>query len=450
MGQTLPRLRSSAEADSAVLTPNDAPIFFLPAVSVQQVMHFLPAADIIKLARCSKRLYRDGGEPFAWKVATITLNIDHKEPPPTLLQTMFSSSKQLLRKSTALLPSPWVAKPAVVPPRPLFLAHARITLNWPIRGFHIPPYHLNLAVLALLDRIPAVHSFTTTVVSVPPMKSRSVNLPVTTALCTILGHPKMRALSSLKLYDAARPGYATLEMMRAIAALPALTHLDITVSAGIDHSVWERLTACPSLTSLHLHDNQTSQAPNRLTHVAQCPHLTALSISMPSLHGSQFRSFFLSEHMRRLVKLKLDWLHCNGRVSILCEGIPQADFAEVFGALTLLEEIHLSRVHDIDAMLPHLALAPALRRCVIQPECEPSGRLRQLNSAMPSEAVLHSLMDGAPRLQLLLFLQSSAATPRPVEHVPPIPPLHMLHLLRPLITAMKQAYPQRFEVEPNV
>ena len=447
MGQTLPRLRFASVAAPSTPPPNDAPIFSLPSVMIQSCMQFAPAADIIALARCSKRLYRDGGEPFAWKFAVITLTIDRTQPPPTLLEILYTSSKQLLWKSAALVP--WMAQPAAV--RQPFLAHAHITLNWPIRGHNVPPSHVQHTVLELLDRLPPLRCFTSTVVSSPPVAvPRARVMPVCEAFCLILAHPKLQSLVSLKLYDASRRGYATAPMMAAIAALPKLSHLDIGVSAGVQNEIWEPISSCHALTSLHLHDNQNGQGPNRLTHVARCPHLTALSISMPSLHGSQFRTFFQSEHMRRLVRLKLDWLHCNGRVSLLCEGIPQADLAAVFPTMTMLEEIHLSRVHDVGAMLPHLAQAPALRKCIIQPECDLSGRVGQHNSTVPSEAILRALLDDAPRLEVRLFLQSSSANPRPIEHVPPISLVHMRHQLSALIATMTEAYPRRFAVDSEL
>ena len=181
-------------------------------------------------------------------------------------------------------------------------------------------------------------------------------------------------------------------------------------------------------------------------HVAQCPHLTALSLTMPwSLQGDGFRSFFLSAHMQRLVTLRLDRLYCAGPGNIRWEAIPPDDFAEVFAAMTRLEEIQLSRVYDVDVLLPHLARAPALRLCVIQPETQPGARSLLLNSTMPAVSAMRSLLAAAPALQLRLMLHSPSAIPRPVLSAP-----ELLGPLRFLIAALKESYPQRFEVEPDL
>ena len=432
MGQTL-------SSDTA---PNEAPIFSLPAALVQSIMHFCSVAEIIALARCSTRLYCDGGQPFAWKHATISINADHVQPQPTLLQRMYSSSRQALSRSAALVP--WLSCPPVV--HPPLLAHARISLPWTIRGPFVPCAALHHGVLALLDRIPAVHTFSPALILAPLRVSKGPTVSAVDAFCLVLRHPAMRSLTSLHLYEALHPVSATKPLFDAISALPSLSHLSLNVSAAENAAdAWEAIALCPALTSLHVHDYH---APRRLKYVPRCPRLTALNISMPwALHGDRFRPFFLSEHMRRLVKLQLDWLYCAGRGSQLCEAISPDDFAEVFASMTRLEEIQLIRVYDVDALLPHLGLAPALRLCVIQPKIHPGARSLLLNSAVPAESVVRSLLDAVPALLLRLALHSPSAIPRPVVSVPPTPSL--LGQLSSLIAVLKQSYPQRFEVVPG-
>ena len=204
MGQTL----------SSPTASNDAPIFSLPAALVQSVMHFCSVAEIFSLARCSTRLYRDGGDPFAWKHVMISITADRAQPQPSLLQRMFAASKHALSISTYLRVRP-PRSPVVR--RPL-LAHARVSVNWPIRGNYIQSPELHEWVLRLLDRIPSVHTFSSTLVFELPPVSLEPTILAEDAFCLVLRHPAIHLLASLQLYVVRRPGYTAKPLFDAIRA----------------------------------------------------------------------------------------------------------------------------------------------------------------------------------------------------------------------------------------
>jgi hypothetical protein len=71
-------------------------------------------------------------------------------------------------------------------------------------------------------------------------------------------------------------------------------------------------------------------------------------------------------------------------------------------SLIHLHTLHLCMVFDIEWMLPSLALAPSLRRLIVQPSCD------SYRSA-PSMPVLCQLMTAAPRLHFTLLLEPTSA-----------------------------------------
>ena len=166
-------------------------------------------------------------------------------------------------------------------------------------------------------------------------------------------------------------------------------------------STWRMLGDFPALTRLSLVN--AGEFPRGVLCLSGCSRLQALELKRPAFSGRFFRDFASQANLQaNLRELRIDVLFLD-RASI------EAVFAEGFAMLRALRIIHLALVRELDAFLPVLRFAPALREAIVIP------------SEMPVEiAVLQAacqLLEAAPLLRMTLraTLPRSSALVDPKE-----------------------------------
>lgn len=381
---------------------NCAPIFNLPAVLVHLTMQYLFAREIIALARCSTRLYRDGGDPHAWKCTAITL---HMRPRLAAGSHPFNPPSTLLAR-----------------------AAVEVTLHCNLdamRGFDAPHF------VGFLDQLPAdsVHAL---VVSQSRLDRHSEAIHAI-AFQQVLSHPALRSLVRLRFFEEDQRSGLWKGFGAEIAQLPALKHLEL-FEFSIRDTPLEWLPRCPALTSLQI----CGVGTRRLNHISQCARLTELALVEPAISLTELHDFLLSTNMRRLMKLRLDRTPdrmTRMRRSALNLAPPQPTYAEAFASMDRLQELHLSRMPNIDALLPHVARCPQLRLCILEPE---------IHSAMdtvdlPPTEQMRALLKGAPQLTLVLRLQAPYRQQWLLAE--------MAARLQPAVADLRADFPDRFQCE---
>lgn len=213
---------------------------------------------------------------------------------------------------------------------------------------------------------------------------------------TLLAHPACHSLRSLTLHQ-------TLLDLAAVFRLPLLH--SFRTARALPITDWATVAQAPSLTRLALVDKQfTSQS--RLEYIAASPTLRHLELSHPSLGADNWRTFFDTPQMQLLESLRLDNFNTEGeqrpRVQL---PVPDADFARAFAALTHLSTLYLKQVAAIDRMLPHVALASALRTLMIEPRCGLGAETH------PAGDMLRSTLANRPEMHCTLVLPFPSDTP---------------------------------------
>ena len=356
----------------------------LADVELQLVMQGLAAQEILKLARCSRYLLHAADAPFAWKHARLCLDVNHKVSPPAVsLPWRLLGWCQLM-----LLPKIRARNSAG------FLRHAKVVVSWRGLGKDEEEEDYYRAFLQMASRVPSIYELHTSVVFSP------------TRTKLVLELPSMQQLRVLWLYDETDiDSYLGVE--HAIAQLPHLHTLHLVAPRayyGSDYGYGYEpdlgfLSQIPSLTSLHLQDNYNlSLTPWWLTHVAGCSKLVELSIACPWMNGPACTKFFAHTTTQQLRSLKLYSFRAT-----------EQDFIIAFTGMRHLHSLEITNCGWIDLVLPALAHAPVLRQLTIEPNLDNNiwHPYTGINSA-PSNLVLTTLLDAAPRLRCVIILRFSA------------------------------------------
>jgi hypothetical protein len=123
----------------------------------------------------------------------------------------------------------------------------------------------------------------------------------------------------------------------------------------------------------------------------------------PTFHGDAFRALFLLPSMRRLQSLTLDLLRPCGYQADSFPLVPPASYSAAFSHLHALRELELSRIIDIDLLLPSVPSAPRLSTLRIRPQ----GKVE----SVPSFRCFVRLLTDAPLLQCILLCNSMLHRP---------------------------------------
>ena len=352
----------------------------LADVELQLIMHGLSVQEILTLAQCSRYLLHAADAPFAWRYTRLCLEATNDPPPP------ISLSQRILG---------WVRRRIApqVPGEPglRILRHAKVTLRCTRRA--VKDGHL--AILATASRVPALYELDL---------SNYYGSQNHDHLNLLLGSPSMQQLRVLCLYNETmvyNPSTANAIVQLShlhTLRLPASPYHEDAESGAWDHGF---LSQAPALTDLHIQDTFTTlQSPSRLSHVAECSKLTALSVSCPSLYDpSSWANFFAHPHIQQLRSLKLDnlyvqWFQLQAPFTLQY-------FAVAFETMRHLHTLHLVGCHEIDLLLPALVHAPVLRMLNIEPYLS-------RHTTIPSPLVIAELLaTSSSNLHCVLTLRSA-------------------------------------------
>lgn len=348
----------------------------LASVLVQIIMHNLQVVDRLCFSRCNRDLFAAADTAFAWQYASVRIPVSPNTADPRLLLT----STRLLRHARTVIE----IIEHVDDERIVSGACAMALLNTLTTSVHHQPWELDAS------------------------RCCSISSEEWEA---ILSLERMQRLTSLTLYSpmGARQHAVSRSMMLKICALPLLHTLRVFPGShsAADAPFWTLLPTAPSLTSLSVKDIvdvfvdvclRDTVGPRLLDSVVQCTNLIHLTLCSPDLYGSNFRTFFTSPTMCRLISLKLDSFHVS---PFACETdgfeyVCAADFITALSALDMLEKLHLVRCPHMDGIIPHLQCAQMLRKLVIE-----QVRSDSIRSA-PSASLLLSLLMRCPLLHLHL------------------------------------------------
>jgi hypothetical protein len=154
--------------------------------------------------------------------------------------------------------------------------------------------------------------------------------------------------------------------------------------------------------------------------VAQCNKLAHLAVFQPSLYASRFLAFFSSPNMQQLRSLSLTSFFAAKPSGWIFEAVPADDFVAAFQSMHQLHSLKLVSIGEIDALLPPLAHASALRRLTVR------GGVCALvyESTIPSAWVLSRLLLSHPQLHCTLELPLLADPSSPTNAVFDSPEAH--------------------------
>jgi hypothetical protein len=333
----------------------------LAVVELQLVLQFLDAKSKLKAARCSRRLLQSVSAPFAWRAT-----------PAFFMECR--SAEDVKRTGTSL-----------------------------IRFAPIDLRCLGLTSLGALLTVP--HLF--------GLDLLETGVAVFDGLPQLLRHPSLTRLEWLWIEESLSSAEPSVEIMRAVAALPQLRTLDVSLQSAAG-AVLQPLVHAPALTDFTIRRNEwTASEAALLRAVSQYAGLRRLGLCGVQFFRGSFRSFFTSLNMRRLQHLKLNICLAaeDGMGAIVGNGdliiAPDADeYRAAFSALEQLQSLTLESVFGISILLPHLHLAPALRLLSIR--CEPHRcDTGDLHAPLPNRAVLSALLTAAPQLEVRLLMPAT-------------------------------------------
>ena len=353
----------------------------LANVELQLVMHGLDVKSLLQFARCSSQTLRLADTRFAWKftVRRVTCPTDDPPLPPTSL-----------------------------------LRHAPVALRlvWPqadrFQGVKRPALFVSQCfALASLAQVRKLHL--------------TPDAPMCNALIRqILAHPTMQHLRVLWLHTDFQdhgPAAESESDAHLLASLPRLHTL--SVRTGLSGATrWTLLPAAPALATLHIVNGSTSVDGQRvddgcarigdagLRYLNSCGRITQLSVAGSALYEGAFRGLFASPCMQRLRTLKLvNFCARHPPHQPLVVAATAEDYAASFAALTHLHTLTLLGCLELEELLPHVVLAPALRSLVIEVPTI-AVEITRLSLVPPPASLVSQVLALAPQLSVRLLLQN--------------------------------------------
>ena len=359
----------------------------LADVELQLIMHGLVAAELLQLARCSRRLLHAADCALAWQHTQARLTFHFpRRPAPSRWSSWMKSGRKLLLGGKSPPPSS-LSLPLQVAASPRLLRHSRTILQ--LRSSHSG--HVSSedvrALCELLARLPAC------------IQLHELDWGVHTNLSADSAH-LLLTLPALQFLRVTVAGQSRLvdESVRLLSRLQLLHTLECRCDYGSNGM--DSLSAFPALTSLQINDNCPQSC---LYAIARCSQLTHLHLLRPRLDGARLRAFFGSPLMQR----NLQWLRIDG-LSVRHDGLDEdksvsdADYIAAFSSLSALHTLRLHRVFNIDHLLLHLSYAPALRLCELHLDV-----YRHASDCIPSPPAVTRFLTAAPESQLHVKLDAA-------------------------------------------
>ena len=213
----------------------------------------------------------------------------------------------------------------------------------------------------------------------------------------LLAHPSMQRLRILHMFKMVGGGLQQVdeELLRIIVALPMLHTL---ASRPFESpQAWLLLSSAPALTLLTLTDALAHAESSVLPFVAECGHLTHLDMRSPWLYGSAFATFFASQNIQQLQRLRISMYYAQNEDEFV---VSPEEYAAAFASMRCLTSLTLDGIDHIDSMLPHVSSAPVLRHLTLAATCPLI--LGDVSVTVPSAAILLALMQARPGLRVAL------------------------------------------------
>ena len=358
----------------------------LADVELQSAMHFLSAAELIKLARCSRRTLQLASTPFAWKDTLLPL---HGAQLALLLSLPSMRSNRFLR--VAPVHFQLEAKPYGESEHNM-LAAARALVDLCSPG---DATAAATTASAATTAAAAAASFPLRLFSLDATAWRDLSASYWSEL---FASPScLRHLRVLLMHDFS--GRLDASILRCIAALPHLhtlrLHPDELDLTPADRAALA-LVHSDSITSLHVSEClRTFDIPSSLALLIQLagPQLTALHLAKPRIHGEEFKRLFIGLAATRSLRIRhltIERFDATANASMQLAAVPPADLRDGFAALTHLCCLTLIGCPAVDGLLAHVLAAPQLRHLLIQPSF--SSQVPNSSSTAPSNAALLQLM----------------------------------------------------------
>jgi hypothetical protein len=347
----------------------------LAIVELQIIMQQMECKELLAFARCNSKLMHVAESPFAWRHATLRLN---------LAQT--------------------TAAGATAPSR--LLRHARTFVHWTSSSFPLP----SAAIDALQASNLSLHELDASgCARIEPLQ-----------WARILALPQAQHLRLVRLHQMRIQGEeGVVDMIRALVALPRLHTLRLMHLA--DARLWSPLLpSAPALTSLDIGDSFLPEE-SVMMDVAKCDELKHLALHSPSLYGERFLAFFTSPSiMRALESLSLHSFFCGPVPFAGCASVPPVDYAAAFASLRSLHTLTLGRCFGLDLLLPHLAALSSLRQLRIDFSPPPLGMSNHL--ALPSVSVILQLLTASTDLRCTITVLPAFPPPDGAAGMAPAAP----------------------------
>jgi len=345
----------------ALQWPRRPPLVKLARVEVQSIMHFLARGDLLRLARCSRRMYGDADDKAAWKqIATSPLHVNRHTLAGGLVEGIRAGGLFFRRRPPipiySLVTSVEEA-PAVFKAMQSLGAFARLTLvievnqsleaqQWCELFEQLPLVDLTTCFLMVSCYCPAGPAFSE---------------------CMVRWMPQMTHLHTLRLHVGWTA--STYEgIARIICSMDHLAELDVSLPFLVGTGPGPEPGPAAVLTAL-----------------VDCAHLTRLRVDHLPLDTDLLQQFIA--HSQSAARLR--WLALS---SSFLSAPPSGDFSACFAAMSQLETLTLSDCHPSVALLRHARHAASLRRIHLEDvDLTPDTieAVRRIHSALPSAVHLH-------------------------------------------------------------
>lgn len=330
----------------------------LCGVEVQLCFHYCALGDLLRLARCSHRLYALAEQPFSMKFALLRLSLRNLRDDPVGGISLRIKPQLHLICGTAL---------------------TTIEVDRAIALASVLPCHT--------------------------LDASNVNRISTPLLFRLIASPCLASLQCFLMHRDVTPSWnADAAAMEQLSRLPRVRSMSLTPRSD-SFEGWKSLSAFPALTRLDVEDTFTAWTVSSMMEIAKCGSLEQLHIRTPSLYGERFGRVLGAAPLRSLLSLSLDTLFTNGILMSRSPAIRPADYVAAFTNLSNLTSLGLCCIYQIDSMLMHVHLASALKRLEVQPDCTLRSTQR---ASLPSSSVMKQLLTTLPHLQCTVRLDGRA------------------------------------------
>lgn len=334
----------------------------LSVEEVQSVMHMLDRGSLLRLARCSHRMWSDADSKHAWKwMAPFHIYICMHMPKAELLARL---------RTTRLL------------------AHLGSSVRWSSGP---------------LQLVPASEVAIHTILTIPRIERMDIDVILDIQQrMRLFSDPALVTLKHLTL-GSENQSPPPAGFLRTLSCLPNLRRLRIRQPPDEGDQL-EEIKELTNLRSLTYVDSSARVGANGLANtcapsIAQCKNLTELHIHLLAVHSGQFRSLFCSPDLSfRLKRLSLTRFSAGRPLFAWLQPrtpIQREEFIEAFRALKQLAHLTFIDTSDLDIILPCVPYLTALAHLTIRRETRsyqidaiPVKAIRAMLT-MPANASMH-------------------------------------------------------------